>query len=238
MISEVAVVVPARDEEASIGDTLRSILASLDVVGAAGLDAADTVVVVACDSCTDATADRARDVLGRRGVVIEDHWGSVGRARAAGAAAALATLAPRHPERCWLANTDADTTVPPDWLSLQLALADEGWAAALGIVRLAPTTLAGDDLARRFEDSYLSTVDGQHPHVHGANFGVHAQAYLAVGGWPHLAVSEDHALADRLAQGGWSIATAAHLVVTTSDRLVGRAPGGFADDLQALVDCA
>lgn len=59
----VSVVVPAHDEQARIGRTLRILLAEAD-------DGEFDVVVV-CNGCTDATADEARRVPGVRVVEIE-----------------------------------------------------------------------------------------------------------------------------------------------------------------------
>jgi hypothetical protein len=36
--------------------------------------------------------------------------------------------------------------------------------------------------------------DGTHPHVHGANLGIRADAYSDAGGWNDLTVAEDHCL--------------------------------------------
>ena len=46
---------------------------------------------------------------------------------------------------------------------------------------------------------------GPHPHVHGANLGIRASAYLAAGGFPPLRTAEDHALlAAATRAGSWS----------------------------------
>lgn len=232
----VAVLIPARDEEDSIRAAVRSARAALC---GAGVAPARRVVVVACDGCSDATAARARQALRGDGVVIEGVWDAAGRARRAAAEVALDLLGGPALDGCWLANTDADTTVPPDWVARQLRLADRGWAATLGLVRLAAGCARAplSDLERAFHTTYL-VGRGRHRHVHGANFGVSAAAYVAVGGWPPLALAEDHALARRLLRSGFPVASAADLVVDTSARLAGRAAGGFADDLRALADCA
>jgi hypothetical protein len=67
--------------------------------------------------------------------------------------------------------------------------------------------------------------------VHGANLGVRADAYLDVGGWRDVRVSEDHCLWNRLIRRGWRLRSPTASVVLTSGRLRGRARGGFADTL-------
>ena len=75
-----------------------------------------------------------------------------------------------------------------------------------------------------------------HVHVHGANLGVRADAYMSVGGFPSIALAEDHALWRALTAGGFRCRSSVALSVSTSGRLVGRARGGFADNLRALTD--
>ncbi len=224
----VAVVVPARDEAARITSCLDSVAVA---VAATGL--ADPLVVVVADDCRDATAATARAALGPTAVVVECDHCSVGRARAAGAAAALARTG-RHPlGRTWLATTDADTVVAPDWLLSQLACADRGAAAVAGIVRVDGFGELAPGVGPRWQAAYRVDATG-HPHVHGANLGVRADAYLSVGGWPQLATAEDHGLWDRLREGGWPTVSSVDTWVTTSGRRRGRAPSGFAARLRGL----
>ena len=62
---------------------------------------------------------------------------SVGAARAAGMRELLRLTAGSDPAAIWLATTDADTVVPPDWLRRQVAYADQGWDVVLGTVTVA-----------------------------------------------------------------------------------------------------
>ena len=69
--------------------------------------------------------------------------------------------------------------------------------------------------------------------MHGANFGVRADAYLRAGGWGALETAEDHDLWGRLRDIGAIRLSSAALTVATSGRRVGRAPLGFAQALAA-----
>ena len=224
----VIVAVPARDEQATIADTL----ASID--RAATRVPAPVTISLAADSCGDDTVRVAREVPLRRArlVVVEGVWGRAGAARAAAVAHALHRL-DRH-AACWIANTDADCRVPVDWLEIQLRYGRVA-AAVAGVVALDPATTPAD-LLLAFHRTYH--VDGdRHHHVHGANLGVWADAYAAAGGWcPRTVVGEDHALWDAVRAGGFAVTQTASLTVVTSARTRGRVHGGFATNLFRLDD--
>jgi cellulose synthase/poly-beta-1,6-N-acetylglucosamine synthase-like glycosyltransferase len=230
----VGVVVPAQNEESTIERCIESIRAA----ACAGAVGGRLWIVVVADACADATASRARRALGTSGEVIECTARSPGVARKIGAAAVLAHFAACNPERLWLANTDADTHVPADWLILHLEWANEGVSAVAGIVQLEPGAAERRSVTQLFRATYELASDGTHEHVHGANFGVRADAYLDVGGWSHVRLAEDHCLWRRLRAAGWSLRSSARSVVVTSARLYGRAAGGFADTLRARLDAA
>jgi cellulose synthase/poly-beta-1,6-N-acetylglucosamine synthase-like glycosyltransferase len=228
----VAIVIPAHEERDTIARCIRAVVAACDHIAVR----AQTWVVVVADACTDGTAQLARRTLGARGEVLECAHRSSGTARQAGTAAALAHFhrpAPHaDPRRIWIANTDADTIVPPEWLGVHLQFADQGVGALAGIVAIDPAD-AGSEVIRHFHATYRVEPDGTHGHVHGANVGVRADAYLAVGGWSYLALAEDHCLWNRLRRHGCHVRSSTRSVVRTSGRLQGRAKGGFADTLRA-----
>ncbi|MFJ5806325.1 glycosyltransferase [Streptomyces sp. NPDC093093] len=226
-LEAVAVVIPAHDEEALLP-------AALEAVRTATLHPAlrrlRVLTVVVADHCRDDTAFLARET---GATVVTGNFRNPGRARAVGISRALRELDLPAP-RAWIATTDADSEVPPDWLAHQLARAREGWEAVVGTVMLPHTSPLADRLRTRYEATRPPHGEWYHPHVHGANLGVTAQAYLSVGGFPPLRVGEDHALVDALNRAGHRVLTTAACPVLTSARVRGRARGGFADDLAAL----
>ncbi|GAB2470564.1 glycosyltransferase family 2 protein [Jatrophihabitans fulvus] len=221
MIDELVVVVPANDEEARIGACLDALAEARALVA----DRVRTGVVVVLDRCTDATA---RIVATHPDVAaVESIAGCVGTARAVGATTALDG---RDPSRTWLANTDADSTVPVGWLAHQLDLAVSGADLALGTI--VPAAGLAPELWSAWRSEY-SPVPG-HPHVHGANLGVRGDALLALGGWRPLVTDEDVDLAARAVAAGLDVRRSAEQPVSTSVRTVGRAPLGFSSYLRAL----
>jgi glycosyltransferase involved in cell wall biosynthesis len=218
------VVIPARNEEEHISTCLSHIRAAVARVRAErpGIDCAVTVVL---DSCSDRTAVLA---AGFDAHLVAGEFGCVGSARHAGIVAAL-ERADRPPTAVWLANTDADSEVPEDWLVVQADLAADGADAVIGTVT--PDGL-DPDTDRRWRERQSLSED--HPHVHGANLGIRASAYLAAGGFRDAALHEDQDLVDRLraVTGQWA---ATHRIsVTTSARRTSRVDGGFATYLADL----
>jgi GT2 family glycosyltransferase len=221
-IDHVIIAVPARNEEETLADCLTSILESCAVIDV------PATLVVALDACTDATIAIARGFADI--TILEREHQNVGRARRDAVGHGLkATNA--QPERTWIAFTDADTTVPSQWLPTHLAAADEADAYIGAVV----PRLRDLDARRR------SAWQASHPpgatvgHVHGANLGVRASAYLEVGGVDDVITGEDVDLVARLRRAGHRVTANETHPVTTSARLVGRAEGGYADYLRDLV---
>ena len=224
----VAVLIPARNEEALLPRCLHSVQRARRAV--AHQVTTDLVVVV--DSSTDRTEQIAAEMVSTHGLVTCTKVGVVGAARALAASSAIARYGGPL-EHCWLANTDADCVVPEDWLSLQLSLAQRGHAAIAGIIDVDNYEEHRPTVQQMFRRTYLLHSDGTHPHVHGANLGVRADAYLRAGGWTPKATAEDHDLWQRLQRAGERRLSDVRLKVLTSGRRVGRAPHGFAAALAA-----
>ena len=224
----IAVLIPARNEQDLLPRCLRSVQRARrhlppDVTS-------DLVVVSDCSS--DETFRLAQEMIRGDGLAVEAEAGCVGSARAIAAQLALARYA-GSANSCWLANTDADCEVPSTWLCDHLAVARSGVAAVAGIVDVDSFAEHSQQVPERFRLSYVVHADGTHPHVHGANLGVRADAYVLAGGWQELATAEDHDLWQRLHAGQHRRVADARLRVLTSGRRVGRAPLGFAGALAA-----
>jgi glycosyltransferase involved in cell wall biosynthesis len=217
-MTRVAVVVPAHDEQS----LLPGCLAALRVAAAS----LPVRVIVVADACTDDTALVA--AAGGADVRTIDAR-NVGRARAAGVAHALRGGA------LWLATTDADSRVPPDWLTWQLEHARAGADLVAGTVEVDDWSGWPGPMPSRYQRRYRELVAGaRHGHIHGANLGFRASAYLAAGGFPELPCDEDRGLVARVRQAGGRVVTDAGCPVRTSARPDGRAPHGFAAHLHAL----
>lgn len=217
----IGVIVPAHDEEEHIGETLAALTLAARHPGLAD---EPVVVVVVLDSCSDATGDIA-EASGVETLAVEAR--NVGRARAAGASLLLERGAR------WLAFTDADTRVSPDWLVRQLELDADAVCGSIGVDDWSAHGAQAGFIRDHFAVTYHD-VDG-HRHIHGANLGVSAAAYLRAGGFLPLACSEDVALVEALQTSGARIAWSAAPRVTTSARANARARGGFGDTLLAVI---
>jgi glycosyltransferase involved in cell wall biosynthesis len=205
----IGVVVPAHNEQRVIARCLAAIDEAVRTLGRG----ARVHVVVVCDACSDRTAEIVAD-RGHRAVVCRAR--NVGIARGLGAEAALAAGAQ------WLAFTDADTRVAPDWLWAQLALGSD---VVCGTIDVDDWSEHGDGMRRHFEATYRD-ADG-HRHIHGANLGMTAAAYRSVGGFAELENSEDVAIVRALEDSGARIAWSASPRVVTSARKDFRATAGF-----------
>ncbi|MBB2947189.1 glycosyltransferase involved in cell wall biosynthesis [Actinoplanes lutulentus] len=226
-MTRIAVVVPAHDEAASITACLHSIATAALAVAPVPVE-----IIVVADACADDTAAFARDA---GATVLTTTARNVGRARAAGMRHAL-----RHgPDGLWLATTDADSRVPPGWLTWQLRHADAGAGLLAGTVVVHDWQGWPADLQAAYDTGYHDAVRGTaHDHAHGANLGISADAYQSAGGFRPLPHSEDRDLIDRMSHRGARVVTDTSCPVITSSRRLGRAPHGFAAHLITLAAAA
>ena len=216
----IGVLIPVHNEQERLGACLRAVA---EAARHPALGGEPVAVVVALDACTDRSA---RIALAGGAQAVAVHGRNVGAARAAAAAQALA-LGAR-----WLSCTDADSEVAPDWITAQLA---EGAQAVCGTVEVADWQ--GDSAALRAAYQAGYTDAPGHGHIHGANLGVCAQAYVRAGGFAPLRTREDVALVHALQAGGARIAWSNRPRVRTSARRSYRAPEGFGAHLEQLRRC-
>lgn len=227
-IEHVVVAVPARDEERLVGACLGSVEVAAGRLLAARPDVTFEVVV-ALDRCVDGTAAVAAR---HPATLLATDAGCVGVARREAVAAGLSTTRARAagPAATWVANTDADCAVPPGWLTRQVAMADAGTDLVVGTVVpvdvVDPAVLLAWRARHRLREG--------HGHVHGANLGVRAAAYLDVGGFPAVGLHEDVGLVTRVRDAGRPWVATDRVRVRTSGRSSSRVRGGFATFLAAL----
>lgn len=226
----IGVSVPAHNEQAHIGACLAALL---QAACHPALHGEAVLVHVVLDACTDGTLALVRRHARRFAAVgVALHWsevdaGQVGAARAAGAAHLLAAGAR------WLAFTDADTRVSSQWLAAQLALEVDVVCGSVAVDDWSPHGRDAQLLREHFGRHYHDR-DG-HRHIHGANLGVTAAAYVGAGGFAAVACHEDVLLVKALQQCGARFAWSAQPRVFTSARKDARARGGFGDTMLAVV---
>jgi glycosyltransferase involved in cell wall biosynthesis len=212
----IGIVIPVHNEAALLGECLEAVARAAHDPR---LDREPVDVVVVLDGCTDQSAA----VAVRHGAqIVSLDARCVGSARALGASFALDSGAR------WIACTDADTIVPPDWLAAQLATSAD---AACGPVWIADWSAHPFGVRERFLQHY--GTNGER-HIHGANLGISAAAYRKTGGFLPLQQGEDAALIASLVERGGSVAWNSSPRVTTSARWESLIEGGFASLLRDL----
>ena len=223
-----AVVVPARDEERCLPRCLSAITQAADLLAERNPEV-QVSVTVALDRCTDGSG---RVVRNHHGVgAVAGDFGSVGRARDEGIRYALEQFE-NEPGYLWVANTDADTCVPRNWLAGHHALAQD-YDLVLGSVEPRWEPWERDSVLAQAWATRHRLAAG-HAHIHGANLGFRASSYLEAGGFSHRESGEDVELVERLKARGARWCAVDSVRALTSARTRGRAPAGFADYLRRL----
>ncbi|SDG69877.1 glycosyltransferase [Microbacterium pygmaeum] len=218
-IAAVLVVVPVHDEDALLGACLTALQVAIARTAGRGIRC---VVRIVLDDCTDESAlVAARFPF----PVLTVRARAVGVARAAGIEDGLRELADVAEPQIWIANTDADSEVPPQWIIAQVAAAEHGADAFLGTVR--PDFA---DLSPGHRRQWLATHPAGQPtgNTHGANLGIRASVYRAAGEFDPIAEHEDALLVERCRMLGATVHASGVAEVQTSGRVDGRTPGGYA----------
>jgi hypothetical protein len=215
----VGVVLPVHDEEELLGRCHRHLALVLD-------RCSDRSAAIAGRWCREMRAAHARFGVS----LLEFDAANVGAARRAGAAEVLAALAAFDPRRIWLATTDADSEVPPDWLATQVSMHEKGVDLWTGSVTVLDWSHRDEATARAWRELY----DEEVAPTHGTSFGVNAAAYLEAGGFDTVPTGEDRALHQAVRATGVRVLHDESVPVVTSSRRDARAPGGFAHALSAI----
>ncbi|MGY2438375.1 glycosyltransferase [Pseudomonas sp. SDO52101_S400] len=214
----IGILIPAHNEE----DWLDACLgAAVQAAGHALLAGEPVEILVVLDSCTD----RSAHIVSQYPVLaLSIEARNVGQARAIGAQHLLERGAR------WISCSDADSRVAEDWLVAQLGLGTDAVCGTVTVERWHDTF---DEAAQIRYHHHYQACEG-HRHIHGANLGVSAQAYVRAGGFEPLPCDEDVQLVRQLERCGASIAWSHRPQVITSARLDSRARGGFGDYLRNL----
>lgn len=217
---KIAIVIPAHNEAMVISDCLASIKTAI-----AQLPASITAhPLVMLDSCTDDTASIVKSA-GVEYLCCE--YRCVGQARDLGIRHAITMGA------SWIACTDADSVVTPDWLVQQVAhTAHQPTDMICGVVSVDSWA----HLTAQTREDYITHYQDKmgHRHVHGANLSFSAEAYVNVGGFGPLTCHEDVDLVKKFESYGYAITWSNRVRVVTSSRLQARASEGFAAFLTKL----
>ncbi len=234
---DAVVVIPARDEEARIGDCLRALAAQTIAP-----DRFETIVVLdACCDRTSAVVARVAAQLRLRLSTLPGPGTGPGAARRLGMDAACERLLRAgHPDGL-IAGTDADSRPAPDWLERQLEHVAGGARAIAGLIELDPDearSLPPGVLRRRARHAEIRlrrvrAVDHSagHHHAAGASLAVTAATYRCVGGIEPLHALEDAEFAERLARHRIPLLRPVDVRVRTSARPDGRVARGLSVDL-------
>ncbi|MER2263613.1 glycosyltransferase [Methylobacterium oxalidis] len=244
------VAIPVRNEAERIGECLRALDAQ------EGLGASELGVVLFLNNCTDGTAHVVASLPPPRRLVVR-----VIERVFAGANAGWARREAMEVAATWLEEggddadgviltTDADSRVPADWVSRNLAAITEGVDAVAGRVALdeveaarLPVSLHARGSLEGAYEALLTELEAlidpvphdpwpRHWTTSGATLAVRLAAYRRVGGMPPLAVGEDKAFVSSLLSSNARVRHDPDILVVTSGRLDGRAPGGAADTMK------
>ena len=242
---DIAVIIPARNEEQRIGTCLGAL---------ARQEPSRVTIIVVVNNTSDGTGPRARKISDCHGmdlILLEPTLApgqGAGTARRIGCNHALRSM----PGLRYIMTTDADCIVAPDWIARNLAHLQKS-DAVCGKVNLIPheagildgmdrefATLEGiyrdlvqDIYARHAPD--CADICGTHGEAAGASLAFSKVAYLAVEGFASIQCGEDRTIVRALRQAGRSVCHASDVTVQASCRLTGRAVGGMSDALKARI---
>ncbi|BCM90291.1 hypothetical protein IAD21_02142 [Abditibacteriota bacterium] len=257
---QASVIIPARDEEHSICQTLDSLAHSCDGAGRR-LDSRAWEVLLLCNNCRDETAVIARTWAARRPHlaihVVEGFFarpdaniGTVRRALMDAACLRLESLPHDSQTPRFIASTDADTRVERSWLWANECEIRAG-ADAVGGRILVETdgniksrkTYLCDTAYRLLAAQLESKLDPQpsdpwprHFQFFGASLCLTPRAYRAVGGVPRVPYLEDMALERELVRADVPIRRSPRVRVRTSARESGRVACGLSTQLREWND--
>lgn len=217
---KIGIVIPAHNEAMTISNCLASVQTAIEQLPS-NISAHALVVLDDCNDDTLALVESA-------GVdYIECDYHCVGRVRDIGIRHAI------KKDATWIACTDADSIVTPDWLVEQIKhIEQQPTDMICGVVDVDNWA----HLTSQTRDAYIAHYQDMmgHRHIHGANLSFSDKAYLTVGGFAPLPCHEDVDLVKKFKDQGYVITWSNRVRVITSSRLEARASEGFAAFLENL----
>lgn len=216
----IGIVIPAHNEAEHITDCLAAIKLATSRLP----DAVTVHTLVVLDSCVDDTLVKVQQA---QADFLCCDFRCVGQVRDLG----VRYLIDQGTD--WIACTDADSRVEPDWLVAQLShLQHTPTSMICGVVSVDSWQQLSDTTRERYLAHYQDKMD--HRHIHGANLSFRSQDYLTVGGFDALACHEDVELVKKFERASYPIIWSNAVRVVTSSRLDARADEGFAHFLRTL----
>lgn len=249
---DTTVVIPVRNEAASLDRTLQALAGQWDHDRR---PLSDFEILLLANNCRDDSARVIRR-FGERHPELTVHLlevelptgqAHVGRARKLLMDLACARLLAVGRPAGIIASTDADSRVAPDWLArIRAAMACgadavAGWVDTSGVERQALDEPLSRHLREDHAHHWLASAAAsrldpaphdpwpRHRNRSGASLAVSAAAYRACGGLPALPTGEDRGLYRALLRSGARVRHCPRVRVSTSLRWRGRARGGMAD---------
>jgi glycosyltransferase involved in cell wall biosynthesis len=233
----VGVVIPVHNEEELLGAALAALDRAFSEVEQLGIECHTAIVL---DDCSDGSAAIAQHWVrtlawsggAHQAVILRCFSTGVGIARRVGCAALLRQWAALDPETIWLATTDADSRVPPNWLAAQVAAHEAGADLWTGRVTVEDWSPYAERTAVLWHEAY----DSELAPIHGASLGCNARLYRNVRGFSSRRTGEDRALHQAILDAGGHAVEDRETRVITSARRQARAPLGFAHALSSFDD--
>lgn len=236
----ISVCIPLRNEEAE----LPGLFASLEALHRPDNRALGICLLL--DGCTDASAALAEGYRARSThevLIVQEPPApsNAGRARHLAMTAGIGAL---QDDGGLLLSTDADSRPAPNWLGAMTAAASHADVVVGRIARSGSRPCPLQDRVeayynelfalRRRLDPVAWEAPVTHHHCGGANIGIRADAYRALGGFAPMPSGEDARLVDDAARAGLRVRRDAASLVHTSARREGRVAGGLAASLRHL----
>lgn len=217
-VDMIGIVIPAHNEEEHLIKCIKSLKQAIQIIDHYP---ENIEILIVLDSCTDQSLNIVNQLEMSYLLCNEQ---CVGKARDLGVRHLILKGAQ------WIACTDADTCVDIQWLQQQID--HQPIDMICGVVDLDCFNKLSKSAQEKYKAHYQDQMD--HRHIHGANLSFSSEAYLKVGGFPPVCCHEDVRLVEQFLKHQYKIIWSNSVRVTTSSRLIARAPNGLSTFLNKL----